>query len=133
MMKFTAIVLGFMFNSVNSIKRNLRPFTAKADYAIRSTMVLRGTWASVPHGGGFDFPVEERSPVVLALLGTLFTWGVTALGSSLVFVLDVVPLSRKAERRLLDASLGFSAGVMLAASVSFMFFLIYICGFVIAM
>ena len=44
-----------------------------------------------------------------ALLGTLFTWGVTALGASLVFV--AAP-----SRAFLDAALGFAAGVMLAAS-----------------
>jgi hypothetical protein len=29
--------------------------------------------------------IEGYSPVVQALLGTLFTWGVTAAGSALVF------------------------------------------------
>lgn len=50
------------------------------------------------------------SPVVQALLGTLFTWGVTALGSALVFVFS------SGQRKILDGSLGFAAGVMLAAS-----------------
>lgn len=53
--------------------------------------------------------IAGLSPVLQALLGTLFTWGVTAAGSAVVFVAS-------AERKLLDASLGFSAGVMLAAS-----------------
>lgn len=49
-----------------------------------------------------------------ALLGTLLTWGLTALGSALVFV---VPNTNKAlEQTILDGSLGFAAGVMLAAS-----------------
>lgn len=60
--------------------------------------------------------LASSSPVYLALLGTLFTWGVTALGAAVVFVLDVFPMGRRSERLLLDASLGFSAGVMLAAS-----------------
>lgn len=50
------------------------------------------------------------SPVVQALVATCFTWGMTALGASLVFGTKNVP------RKLLDAMLGFAAGVMIAAS-----------------
>ncbi|KAG5280421.1 hypothetical protein AALO_G00088930 [Alosa alosa] len=50
------------------------------------------------------------SPVAQALLGTLFTWALTAAGAALVFVFS----SR--QKRILDGSLGFAAGVMLAAS-----------------
>ncbi|HEX4992344.1 MAG TPA: ZIP family metal transporter [Rubrobacteraceae bacterium] len=50
------------------------------------------------------------SPVVQALLATCFTWGMTALGAALVFGTKNVP------RKLLDAMLGFAAGVMIAAS-----------------
>ncbi len=50
------------------------------------------------------------SPVLQALLATLFTWGVTAAGAALVFVLP------SENRRVLDTMLGFTAGVMLAAS-----------------
>ena len=50
------------------------------------------------------------SPIVQALLATMFTWGLTALGASLVFGTKNVP------RKLLDAMLGFAAGVMIAAS-----------------
>lgn len=50
------------------------------------------------------------SPVQQALLAGLFTWSVTALGAGLVF------FARRANRRLLDAMLGFSGGVMIAAS-----------------
>lgn len=49
-------------------------------------------------------------PVVQALLATLFTWGVTALGASTVF------FTRSMSRRLLDGMLGLAAGVMVAAS-----------------
>jgi ZIP family zinc transporter len=49
-------------------------------------------------------------PVWQALLAGLFTWGVTAVGASMVF------LTHSVNRRLLDSMLGFSAGVMLAAS-----------------
>lgn len=45
-----------------------------------------------------------------ALLGTFFTWGMTAAGAALVFVFS------SGQRRILDGSLGFAAGVMLAAS-----------------
>lgn len=54
--------------------------------------------------------IQDYGPITQALLGTLFTWGVTAAGSSLVFVL------KSRQRKILDASLGFAAGVMLAAS-----------------
>ena len=50
-------------------------------------------------------------PIVMAVMAGGFTWGVTALGASLVF------LTRSMDRRLLDAMLGFAAGVMIAASV----------------
>ena len=50
------------------------------------------------------------APVTQALLATLFTWGLTALGASGVF------LTRQVSKRLLDAMLGFAAGVMIAAS-----------------
>lgn len=50
------------------------------------------------------------SPVFQALLATLFTWGLTALGAAAVF------LARSVDRKLLDAMLGFAAGVMVAAS-----------------
>ena len=49
-------------------------------------------------------------PVLQALLATLFTWGVTALGASLVF------FTRTVGERLLDSMNGFAAGVMVAAS-----------------
>jgi len=50
-------------------------------------------------------------PAVLqALLAGLFTWSMTALGASLVLGTKKIP------RKLLDAMLGFAAGVMIAAS-----------------
>jgi ZIP family zinc transporter len=49
-------------------------------------------------------------PVVQALLGTLFTWGVTALGAAIVFFFKEI------NRQVLDGMLGFAAGVMIAAS-----------------
>ena len=49
-------------------------------------------------------------PVRQALLAGIFTWMVTAAGAAVVF------FARSANRRLLDAMLGFSGGVMIAAS-----------------
>uniref|UniRef100_A0A8C0DND2 Zinc transporter ZIP11 n=1 Tax=Balaenoptera musculus TaxID=9771 RepID=A0A8C0DND2_BALMU len=54
--------------------------------------------------------LQGHSPVSQALLGTFFTWGMTAAGAALVFVFS------SGQRRILDGSLGFAAGVMLAAS-----------------
>ncbi len=49
-------------------------------------------------------------PVVQALLATCFTWAMTALGASAVFT------TRDISPRVLDAMLGFTGGVMIAAS-----------------
>lgn len=57
--------------------------------------------------------LQEQSPYIQTLCGTLFTWGLTALGASLIYIL---PLKSANTNKLLDASLGFAAGVMLAAS-----------------
>ena len=54
--------------------------------------------------------LQTMSPVVQALLATLFTWGLTALGAAGVF------LAREIKRRALDGMLGFASGVMIAAS-----------------
>lgn len=54
--------------------------------------------------------LQELSPVLQALLATLFTWAVTAAGASLVF------MKKNVEPKLLDGMLGFAAGVMIAAS-----------------
>jgi len=50
------------------------------------------------------------NPIVQALVATLFTWFVTALGAALVFIFKDV------SRKVLDSMLGFAAGVMIAAS-----------------
>src|SRR5918993_3003029 len=49
-------------------------------------------------------------PVLQVLLATGFTWGMTALGAGLVF------FTKEVKRYVLDAMLGFAAGVMIAAS-----------------
>ena len=53
---------------------------------------------------------RELSPISQALLATLFTWGVTAAGAAVVFFVE------KGSSRVLHMSLGFAAGVMIAAS-----------------
>ena len=47
---------------------------------------------------------------VQALLGTLFTWGMTAIGAALVF------LFKNIQRNMFNLMLGFASGVMIAAS-----------------
>ncbi|GIL08580.1 MAG: ZIP family metal transporter [Chloroflexota bacterium] len=54
--------------------------------------------------------LADISPIRLALLATLFTWGVTMLGAASVF------LMRSLNQKLLDWLLGFAGGVMVAAS-----------------
>jgi ZIP family zinc transporter len=53
---------------------------------------------------------KNTDPVLGALYATLFTWGLTALGASLVFFVKGM------NRALLDGLLGFTGGVMVAAS-----------------
>ncbi len=48
--------------------------------------------------------------VIQALYATLFTWGVTAIGASLVFFFKTV------KKGIMDAMLGLAGGVMIAAS-----------------
>jgi len=52
----------------------------------------------------------ELNPIWQALVATLFTWFVTALGAGLVFFFKTI------NRKALDGMLGFAAGVMIAAS-----------------
>jgi len=49
-------------------------------------------------------------PILAAFLATLFTWGVTALGAGLVFFFKNI------NRAVFDGMLGFTGGVMVAAS-----------------
>lgn len=53
---------------------------------------------------------ESISPVLAALYATLFTWFLTALGASVVFFF------KNMKRVVLDGMLGFTGGVMVAAS-----------------
>lgn len=54
--------------------------------------------------------LANLNPIYQALLGTCFTWFVTALGASAVFFFTTI------SRKVLDGMLGFAAGVMTAAS-----------------
>ena len=55
--------------------------------------------------------LETINPILAALYATIFTWSVTALGAAVVFFF------KKENKTVLDGMLGFTGGVMLAASV----------------
>ncbi len=54
--------------------------------------------------------IYTLNPILQALIATIFTWGVTALGAALVFMF------KKINKNVLDGMLGIAAGVMVAAS-----------------
>lgn len=51
-----------------------------------------------------------QNPIIQALIAGLFTWTLTAIGASLVFFF------KSSNRKVLDMALGFTGGVMIAAS-----------------
>lgn len=53
---------------------------------------------------------ETLNPIIQTLIATTFTWGVTALGAL------VVCFFKNMNKKVLNTILGFSAGVMIAAS-----------------
>lgn len=53
---------------------------------------------------------ENQNPIFAAFVAGLFTWGLTALGASFVYFF------KKLNRTILDVALGFTGGVMVAAS-----------------
>lgn len=55
--------------------------------------------------------LETVSPVWAALYATIFTWLVTAFGAATVFIF------KNLSKNILDGMLGFTGGVMLAASI----------------
>ncbi|HUH73701.1 MAG TPA: ZIP family metal transporter [Chitinophagales bacterium] len=55
--------------------------------------------------------LQSINPIYAALLATLFTWLLTALGSALVFFMS------STNKTVMDGMLGFTGGVMIAASV----------------
>lgn len=54
--------------------------------------------------------IFSLNPVLQAGLATLFTWGITAIGASLVCFF------KKINKNIMDGMLGFAGGVMIAAS-----------------
>ena len=58
----------------------------------------------------FKFWFINQNPILQALLAGIFTWIITAVGSGLVFFFN------SSNRKVLDISLGFTGGVMIAAS-----------------
>lgn len=55
--------------------------------------------------------LSQFNPVIQALAATSFTWGLTALGAALVFLVS------RPNQRLFESMLGMAAGVMIAASI----------------
>ena len=53
---------------------------------------------------------QGLDPILGAFIATLFTWGLTAFGASFVFLFKTM------NRVVLDGMLGFTGGVMVAAS-----------------
>ncbi len=53
---------------------------------------------------------KNSNPIIQALIATCFTWFLTALGASAVFMVKDI------NRKILDLMLGFAGGVMIAAS-----------------
>jgi ZIP family zinc transporter len=54
--------------------------------------------------------IKELHPALQALIATTFTWAVTAIGAAMVFFFKTF------NQKVLDAMMGFAAGVMIAAS-----------------
>lgn len=54
--------------------------------------------------------LSKINPVLLAFFATIFTWLITLLGAAIVFFF------KKINKNIMDSMLGFSAGVMIAAS-----------------
>ncbi len=54
--------------------------------------------------------LEKFNPVTQALIATIFTWLLTAMGAGVVFFFKTI------NRKVLDGMLGFAAGIMIAAS-----------------
>jgi len=57
-----------------------------------------------------EFFIKLNNPILQAFVGGLFTWILTAIGAGLVF------LFKSTSRKTLDMCLGFTGGVMIAAS-----------------
>jgi ZIP family zinc transporter len=53
---------------------------------------------------------SSLNPDLQAFIASIFTWAMTSLGSSLIFV------TKSVNRKFMDGMLGFAAGVMMAAT-----------------
>lgn len=58
----------------------------------------------------FSYFFRNMDPIYAALVATTFTWSVTAMGAATVFIF------KSMNRKALDTMLGFTGGVMIAAS-----------------
>jgi ZIP family zinc transporter len=54
--------------------------------------------------------LSNMNPILLALIGGFFTWGLTAAGAAMVFVFKEI------KPKILNMMLGFASGIMIAAS-----------------
>ena len=54
--------------------------------------------------------MNDLSPIIMALIATLFTWFITLIGAGIVY------LFKKVNKNILDCMLSIAAGVMIAAS-----------------
>ena len=93
----------------------LRFHSGKVFLSIVSSLTISSVWA--PHGycgarhNGVVFEaLRTSSPIIQALVATIGTYLLTAIGTLPVLFI------RSAPRRLMDAMMGFAAGVMVAAS-----------------
>jgi len=59
--------------------------------------------------------IEGENKILQAFLGTLLTWGLTAAGAFMAFFFALGCCASR-QQKILDFSLGFAAGVMIAAS-----------------
>ena len=90
-----------LFHAQNSLKMGANPFLSQATREFHHYFVP-------PHSGGMEIIMDNV--VVLALLATLGTWGLTALGAATVFCF------RNPNPKTMNVLLGFASGVMIAAS-----------------
>ncbi len=54
--------------------------------------------------------ILSLNPIIQALIATIFTWSITAIGAALVYFFKTI------NKNIMDGMLGFAAGVMIAAS-----------------
>jgi ZIP family zinc transporter len=97
-----------MFKILDAKITNI-PWSFQEEWDIRIRVCRYSDYFCVVMKTLFHF-FEELNPVTAALIATTFTWLVTALGAALVFFFKTL------HRGVLDGMLGFTGGVMVAAS-----------------